>query len=282
MAYEPEKKRLTGGQKVGFSFMLIFACLAIGLGLLQIRTTIYAPFTKYIGQAQAIDQAQLIFDETVRLQRIDTDRDGLNDFEELNFYQTSPYLSDTDSDGRSDKREIDEGTDPLCPEGKDCGLGGNGLSSDAVIHDKADLTNPLFEQAIGDSGAILGTASPTGTPSLINIGAMLQDPSKLRAALLASGQVSAEDLALFNDDKLLDLAQQALKSQENNSSTDTRSQGQNTGNSVDSEQLEKLLEKPEELRALLLSTGKMTKEQLDQIDDNTLISVTKELVTKKN
>ena len=39
-------------------------------------------------------------DETIRLQRIDTDRDTITDYQELNFYSTSPYLPDTDSDGK--------------------------------------------------------------------------------------------------------------------------------------------------------------------------------------
>jgi hypothetical protein len=276
MAHEPNHKRLTSGQKVGFSFMLVFAFMALGLGMLQLRTTVYGPFINPDrGQAQAIDSAQLIFDEAVRMQRIDTDKDGLNDFEELNFYQTSAYLPDTDSDGISDKKELDEGTDPLCPENKDCGLG-NVLTFETVVDDDSSIDNPLLGKALDGTSAILGTGGSTSTPGLVNIGAMLQDPAQLRAALLATGQVSADDLAGFEDDKLLDLAQQALKQQGNGGTGNAPSEVEND---VTASQLEALLEKPEELRALLLSTGKMTKEQLDQVDDPTLIAAVKDIIS---
>lgn len=64
-----------------------------------------------------VDQEQLI---ALQLQQQDTDTDGLNDFDELNLYFTSPYLVDSDSDGISDKEEVDSGKDPNCPGGQDC------------------------------------------------------------------------------------------------------------------------------------------------------------------
>ncbi len=45
---------------------------------------------------------------------VDTDNDGLSDYDEKNIYDTSPYLEDTDSDGYSDKEEVVSGTDPNC------------------------------------------------------------------------------------------------------------------------------------------------------------------------
>lgn len=271
MAQEPSGQRLSRGQKVGFSFMLLFAFLAVGLGMIQMRTTIYGPFVRSdVDQSQAVDQAQLLFDESVKLQRIDTDRDGLNDFEELNFYQTSAYLPDTDSDGISDKKEIDDGTDPLCPEGKDCGLGS--VAEFSTETQTNDSINPLFDEA-ADTNIFGGAVSKDGTPAAFDLGSMLQDPTQLRAALLASGQVSAEDLARFTDDQLLDMAQQTLAAQNNTEVAPVASE-----EDVSAAQLETLLEKPDELRTLLLSTGKMTEDQLDQIDDETLIAVTKELI----
>src|SRR3989344_3458461 len=44
----------------------------------------------------------------------DTDGDGLNDYDELYIYKTSPYLEDSDSDGVSDSAEIQKGTNPNC------------------------------------------------------------------------------------------------------------------------------------------------------------------------
>ena len=46
----------------------------------------------------------------------DTDGDGLNDFVEINEYQTDPLKIDTDDDNYPDDEEVDKGTDPLNPD----------------------------------------------------------------------------------------------------------------------------------------------------------------------
>jgi len=45
----------------------------------------------------------------------DTDNDGLNDFEEVNVYKTSPVIKDTDGDGYDDGAEVKNGFDPAKP-----------------------------------------------------------------------------------------------------------------------------------------------------------------------
>lgn len=57
-------------------------------------------------------------------ENIDTDKDGIKDSDEINIYETSPYLPDTDGDGIDDKEELLAGTDPNCPKGKDCSQAG--------------------------------------------------------------------------------------------------------------------------------------------------------------
>lgn len=44
---------------------------------------------------------------------VDTDKDGLSDYEEINVYQTNPLSADTDGDGYLDKIEIMNGYNPL-------------------------------------------------------------------------------------------------------------------------------------------------------------------------
>jgi hypothetical protein len=44
---------------------------------------------------------------------VDTDDDGLTDWDEENIYGTKPDNPDTDGDGINDGDEIEEGTDPL-------------------------------------------------------------------------------------------------------------------------------------------------------------------------
>src|SRR3989338_8866441 len=121
MVFGPKVGRLSKQQKTGFVLLLVFGVLAIGLGLLQMRNTIYSPFVVRADD-DASPSVSAFFDENTRLQQIDTDQDGLNDYEEMNFYGTSAYLPDTDSDGIEDKTEIEEGTDPLCPESEQCPL----------------------------------------------------------------------------------------------------------------------------------------------------------------
>ncbi|MCA9358753.1 hypothetical protein KC926_00950 [Candidatus Kaiserbacteria bacterium] len=43
---------------------------------------------------------------------VDTDKDGISDFDEVNIYKTNPELSDTDNDGVTDGIEIARGYDP--------------------------------------------------------------------------------------------------------------------------------------------------------------------------
>lgn len=51
---------------------------------------------------------------------IDTDNDGLSDYDEANIFKTSAFLKDSDGDGLSDYDEVKAGTDANCPVGKDC------------------------------------------------------------------------------------------------------------------------------------------------------------------
>jgi len=46
----------------------------------------------------------------------DTDNDGLEDGEEVDEHETDPTEKDTDGDGYDDGEEIDEGSDPNDPE----------------------------------------------------------------------------------------------------------------------------------------------------------------------
>lgn len=48
--------------------------------------------------------------------KVDTDNDGLEDYDEIYTYQTDPLREDTDTDGLKDGLEIENGTDPLKPD----------------------------------------------------------------------------------------------------------------------------------------------------------------------
>lgn len=72
---------------------------------------------------------------------IDTDGDGLFDYDEANIFKTSAFLKDSDADGISDFDEIKNGTDANCPVGKNC-------SSSSVIDNNQTTTSDIKYNAI--------------------------------------------------------------------------------------------------------------------------------------
>src|SRR3989338_4002530 len=195
--------RYTIQQKLSFTMMLIFGILIVVLGFLQMRNTIYTPFVIRESDFGSPEGA-LFENEQVKLQSIDTDHDGLNDYEELNFYSTSPYLHDSDSDGVEDQTEIVNRTDPNCPEGKKCLT-----SENSVTTSTQGLTPVLGEQTgIGsDPGSI---PPPQITDDLATLS---RDPQKLREMMLRTGTMTKEELDSVSDSTILQLAQNLVAQQ---------------------------------------------------------------------
>lgn len=63
-------------------------------------------------------QGYIVFNlpDNATLQGMDSDNDGLNDYDELFVYVTNPKYNDTDDDGRTDGYEVSIGMDPNVPE----------------------------------------------------------------------------------------------------------------------------------------------------------------------
>ena len=207
--------RLSRQQKTGFVLLLIFGILAVGLGFLQMRNTIYGPFA--LGLDTKAVKSSTFVDETTRLQQTDTDHDGLSDYEELEFYQTSPYLPDTDSDGSLDKVEIDSGEDPLCAKGEICRPleAPTSTQRELVGSIVQEENNPLqFLEGFGqilDPGSAVGSGQAGGPQFDLN--AVVNDPVALRKLIASTGKVSPEQLAQLDDQTLLGVAQEVFKDQ---------------------------------------------------------------------
>lgn len=229
---QPDQARLHHTQKVGFALLVVFAVCVMVLGVLQFRTIIYGSVAYKPVQVDRDVSAinRLYEDDATRLQLIDTDQDGINDFEELNFYNTSPYLVDTDSDGMSDKAEIDQGTDPICPQGGDCELFNPGGVTDSA---EVTLENPLLDGSLDETNALLGavgeytggepiraqaTSSVQGGVDISqlsqeernNVNVLLSDPDMIRELLRNSSELSDEQIDAFSDAYLLDTVAQLL------------------------------------------------------------------------
>ncbi|MCD6471071.1 hypothetical protein J7K86_00890 [bacterium] len=91
-------------------FLIVFSFLIIGLIFFQLKNNIFGPFVR-----SQIKNKQSVARILSQIQSKDTDHDGLTDLDEQTKYHTSIYLPDSDSDGFSDKEEIDAGSNPLNP-----------------------------------------------------------------------------------------------------------------------------------------------------------------------
>lgn len=217
MDNSPKKMNLSKEQKTGFVLLFIFAILVIGLGFLQLRNTIYNPFAI---DFTVYEEEGMVNDIEGRLKNLDTDYDGLLDWDELNIYNTSPYLEDTDSDGIEDKVEIEKGLDPLCPQGDDCqqdieapGINTNTSSTiNSTTTESLIGGSPLLDgvqdtyEVVEDSGIIADEETGQSTYT-----AALTDPRILRQLLLATGQISEEQLNAIDDETLLRVSENLLQ-----------------------------------------------------------------------
>jgi len=176
---------------------------------LQFKQNITAPLYRQMGFTNNKEiepafqgkTAEQLAQQDEALKSADTDKDGLNDYDELNLYNTSPFLEDSDSDGVLDKVEIERGQDPNCPIGKDCS--GSILVNPVATPTGSDAIS--IDTAIGSS--IGGDSSGSSSPTTV---AMPSDAASLRQILLESG-MDKTMLDQFSDQELLDAYQEAIK-----------------------------------------------------------------------
>ncbi len=201
-------------QKIIAGILAFFAVLVLGLWMAQFKKSISEPFA-YKGETNTEQQKDLAQEESEEaLRNKDTDNDGLTDWDELYFYNTSPYLEDSDSDGFSDKEEIDSGNDPNCPIGRDCySVGivdgdhnvvkeGEDTSADSTQEDSLLLDSLLDQFNVSqDSSDQEQEMSASQMQELMNILGGQADATALRQILLSAGmdeevlnQISDEDL----------------------------------------------------------------------------------------
>ncbi len=178
-------QKLSREQKIGFVLLLAFGIIAVTLGFVQIRNTMYAPFA--LNSVVPPDVKDAVNDAAA-LQYRDTDGDGLSDFSELYVYSTSPYIKDTDGDGLDDKAEILQGKNPLCAEGAAC--------NNFIYND--NLTGSQ-----NSTSSINGVVIPPDPGALPEFIKQIQDPKQVREMIIASGAVSKEILDQIPDNLLM-------------------------------------------------------------------------------
>lgn len=192
---ETEKKH-DRTQQILFGGVVGIGVITFFFGFFYIRNNIQGPF-----RLQTTNKDTLALGTTSQLittlQSRDTDHDTLNDYDELYVYGTSPYLSDSDSDGVADNVEVQKGTDPNCAGTETC-------SPIAVAQPPTDTTNGNSNDGTGlsantDLGALFNTAAANTNGSL--------SVADLRTALRNAGAPAAT-LESIDDQTLLTLYQQ--------------------------------------------------------------------------
>lgn len=164
---KPEEKVF---QKKVFGVVLFLGVAAFVIGIWQFYHNLTKPFKiENSVFTQAISTENIYQGEPTSLDYLktkDTDGDSLTDYDELYTYKTSPYLADSDSDKINDKQEIESGTDPNCPQGKNCGqtsgntnitqvagAGQNANASQQLSLNPDDVSVDLLRQTLIQSGA---------------------------------------------------------------------------------------------------------------------------------
>lgn len=179
-----ENPRLSKEQKIGLVLLSAFVLLAVTLGLIQMRNTLYSPFALNTSIPPMIGQ-EVNTPEALRYR--DTDIDGLSDYDELYVFTTSPYLADSDSDGITDKQEVDQGKNPNCAEGKNC-IGNVGENASTVAG-KPDMPTPFnlsdYDLSVFDS--------------------IVADPDELRELLIQSG-LEESVVNMISDEELIQIS----------------------------------------------------------------------------
>ena len=195
---------LSKNQKIAAASLAVFAVLIIVLWVAQLRNNIYGPFNAPAGNRAAIVAENS--DEALKAK--DTDGDSLSDYDELNLYNTSPYLADTDSDGFKDGEEIKNNADPNCPAGRDCaaGLLDNAPASGAPAETNDTLNSLLNQFGAADQGAAPADLNSDQLNALKNI-----DAVSLRQLLIQQG-MPKETLDKISDADLMKSYQETLGS----------------------------------------------------------------------
>lgn len=261
--------------------LIAFGVLAIALGALNLK--------RLIGPARVVSNANVPLIPSTReefeqqqravLEGLDTDRDGINDLTELEWTKTSPFLADSDSDGKTDKEEVDAGEDPNCPKDKTCGPAVRPEAAARSESPSLELPDALNFSASRVVSPPAG-AEPAADPV---------DPAALRAALERQG-VSRRVLDQLTDAQLmasygtmLQTVGQLPGGAPSPASEVLRSAftGALGGSGSPSFLGQALPSTPPAVRQFLLAGG-FPKQQLDQLDDVTIMRIWEQVVAKMN
>lgn len=247
-------------------FVVGFGVLLLGVAQFARGTTITWENVFGLEPGESLpEQQQVLFDDEYYNQistdrSIDTDKDSLSDYDELQVYKTSPYLADSDSDGINDSQEIANGTDPNCPKGQECGFTTVENRDQSANGDDPDIAGGILDL----NGSATQGASPIDQKLLS--GDLSSD--ELRSILIQNG-ATAEILDQVDDQSLVEMYKQVLNETTAGSSGIT-SLGTPAPSNQELDALKNLT--PDQIRELMINNGG-DPNVLNQLSDEELVSV---------
>ena len=195
-------------------FLIILGIGVLILGFARLNNSIKNPFNKIQSDysTQEAGKSQEDIDKILELKGTDTDHDGLSDYDELNVYYTSIYIADSDSDGYSDKQEVDIGEDPNCPRGKNCAIPDEpDLEQEQKdnYNDVNDIINAINDLNIGlnNSENNINEEEYKELNRIVSGGATLEE---VRQLLLGAG-MRKDDLAKISDEDIMGMYEEMIK-----------------------------------------------------------------------
>jgi len=202
------------------------------------RTMIFGPFRNVKNSTQAMADIQTLL---AQAQNQDTDHDGLTDFQEKYVYHTSVYLADTDSDGFSDKEEIDAGSNPL------------DSNSTPLNKNKSEGNLQQTFDNLQQNQSTFGIVEMT--------------PAEIRDLLVNKGGLARDAVDKIDDKMLIEMYNNTKQETDITPENFPQNSTQAFGSIADLEQLT-----PAQIRQLLLDNG-VAADILNQVDDQTLKAI---------
>lgn len=213
-----QNHKISINQKIALVFLVFFSIGIFFMWGRQMRSTIMqlnseGDDSEVISEESAdgdCTSGNCDMQKQIELQTKDTDGDGLSDWDELNYYHTSPYLEDSDSDGFSDKIEIESNNDPNCPSGTDCyGGGGAEMEEDAEGADAQPDTGMLQMPDVQMGDIYQSDLSAADVANLKTILEQNKNPEFIRQLLLQAGADQAT-VDGFSDEELMQAFEETM------------------------------------------------------------------------
>ncbi len=204
----------SGAEKAALLLLVIAGIGGMIFGFRYLGKNLLQPFQLTLTQKTDVSGGTVDAAAIAAMKARDTDGDGLSDYDEQYVYNTSAYLADSDSDGYSDKQELDSGNDPNCPVDKTCKT--TTASEEQAVNVGEQIKNGLVAPVAPETGqtdlSALFSAASAGQVSGAQQDQAISNlkPDELRTLLLSNG-VSQEQLDKLTDDQLMQVYTEAYK-----------------------------------------------------------------------